>query len=56
MPKDKIYQHSRQHLKTDVNIASKCLQALYAISLRAAKCKTPHTVQELVVPSAIEIA
>jgi hypothetical protein len=30
---------------------------LYAISLRAAKCKTPHAiVLELVVPSAIEIA
>jgi hypothetical protein len=57
MPKDKIYQHSRQHLKTNVNISSKCLQASYAISLRAAKCKTPHTVvQELVVLSAIEIA
>jgi hypothetical protein len=49
MPKDKIYQHSRQHLK--VNISSECLQASYAISLRAAKCKTPHTVvQHLVVP------
>jgi hypothetical protein len=57
MPKDKIYQHSRQYFKTDVNISSKCLQALYAISLRAAKCKTPHAiVLELVVPSAIEIA
>jgi hypothetical protein len=44
-------------LKTNVNISSKCLQASYAISLHAAKCKTPHTVvQELVVPSAIEIA
>jgi hypothetical protein len=44
-------------LKTNVNISSKCLQASYAIFLRAAKCKTLHTiVQELVVPSAIEIA
>jgi hypothetical protein len=44
-------------LKTNVNISSKCLQASYDISLREAKCKTPHTfVQELVVPSAIEIA
>jgi hypothetical protein len=44
-------------LKTNVNISSKCLQASYAISLRAAKCKTLHTVvQELVVPSAISVA
>jgi hypothetical protein len=57
MPKDKIYQHSRQHLKINVNVSSKCLQSSYAISLRAANCKIPHTViQELVVPTAIEIA
>jgi hypothetical protein len=44
-------------LKTNVNISSKCLQVSYAISLHAAKCKTLHiVVQELVVPSAIEIA
>jgi hypothetical protein len=44
-------------LKTNVNISSKCLQASYAISLYAAKCKTPHTVvQEPVVLSTIEIA
>jgi hypothetical protein len=44
-------------LKTNVNISSKYLQTLCAVSLHAAKCKTLHTiVQELVVPSAIEIA
>jgi hypothetical protein len=44
-------------LKTNVNISSKCLQAPYVISLCAAMCKTSHiVVQELVVPSAIEIA
>jgi hypothetical protein len=44
-------------LKTNVNISSKCLQASYAISLHAVKCKTLHTiVQELVVPYAIGIA
>jgi hypothetical protein len=43
-------------LKTKVTVSSTCLQASYAISPRAAKCKTPHTiVQELVVPSAVEI-
>jgi hypothetical protein len=41
-------------LKTSVNTSSKCLQASYAISLCAAKYKTPNTVvQELVVPSAM---
>jgi hypothetical protein len=44
-------------LETNVNISSKCLQASYVISLCAAMCKTLHiVVQELVVPSAIEIA
>jgi hypothetical protein len=62
--KDFLFNAKRQDLstqqakmRTKVNISLKCLQASYAISLRAAKCKTPHTVvQELVVPSAIEIA
>jgi hypothetical protein len=49
-----------QDLSTEqatLNLSSKCLQSSCAISLRAVKCKTPHTVvQELVVPSAIEIA
>lgn len=56
MPKDKTYQHSRQHLKKHLNVSSKCLQASYAISPRAVKCNTPHNViGELVIPSTIEI-
>jgi hypothetical protein len=57
-PPPQSYINTQQAtLKTNVNISSKCLQASYAISLHAVKCKTPHTVvQELVVPSAIGIA
>jgi hypothetical protein len=44
-------------VKTNVNISPKCLQASHSMSLRAAKCKIPHSVvQELVLPSATEIA
>jgi hypothetical protein len=57
IPKLNAKRQDLSTLKTNVNISSKCLQASYAIFLCAAKCKTPHTiVQELVVPSAIEIA
>ena len=41
MPKDSIYQHSRQPLQK-TNISLKCLQTSYAFSLCAAQCKTPH--------------
>jgi hypothetical protein len=55
--KKRRFIHTAGNIKTNVNISSKCLQVSYAISLRAAKYKTPHTVvQELVVPSAIGIA
>jgi len=40
-----------------LNISSKCVQALYAISLHAVKCKTPYTiVGEFVIHTAIEIS
>jgi hypothetical protein len=40
-----------------LNISSKYVQALYAISLHAVKCKTPYTIAgECVLPSALEIS
>jgi len=40
-----------------LNISSKYVQAFYAISLHAVKCKTPYAhVGERVIPSAIEIS
>jgi hypothetical protein len=40
----------------NLNILSKCVLALYAISLHEMKCKTPYTiVKEFVIPSVVEI-